>query len=44
MTLVQSESESTEIELKKIIESGESLLKRSLKEQKTIAKSRQADV
>ena len=44
ITLLQSEYESTEIELIKSIESDESLIKRSLKEQKTIAKSRQADL
>ena len=44
IALLQSEYESTEIELMKSIETDESLLKRSLKEQKTIAKSRQADV
>ena len=44
ITLLQSEYESTEIELIKSIESDESLIKRSLKEQKNIAKSRQADV
>ena len=44
IALLQSEYESTEIELMKSIETDESLLKRSLKEQKNIAKSRQADV
>ena len=44
IALLQSEYESTEIELMKSIETDESLMKRSLKEQKTIAKSRQADV
>ena len=44
IALLQSEYESTEIELMKSIETDESFMKRSLKEQKTIAKSRQADV
>ena len=43
IALLQSEYESTEIELMKSIETDESLMKRSLKEQKNIAKSRQAD-